>query len=388
MLAGDIFYAAPLSAQTGANAWLEKGVQAYMTVDFQQAADYLERAVGAGLQDKEKQIRAFQYLAFARAALGDTTQSEAAYLALLALDPDFELPVSASPRLRGPLLSAQKSRARQVNPPPQITLKPVETGRAGRSLTIGAEVKDDTGIDQVRLYYRIQNRGRFTSIPMIRQQGNLYTAEIGGSNVKGPGLEYYVETMNAEGNGPARAGNADSPLLVEVISPDLLPPRITHAPPDTVREGEAVTLTANIRDDHSVKSAAVRFCRTGEPDFQSLRMQKRETGRYQARLPGNAIVPPGILYCIMAVDRAGNRGFWKSEQNPHLLSVTSPPVKQPPLTTDAGGTPVRDQKKGGKKWLWIGLGSAAVIGIVIGFSGGNDGKSGPSTGSITIRVPE
>lgn len=284
----DLFFAASLFAQSNPDDLLEKGIEAYEEVDFEVAAQSLNQALKLGLQKKEQLARAFQYLAFAYAALGDTAQSKTAYLELLGLDPDFNLPVSASPRLRGPYLAAQKVIAERDTSPP-------------------------------------------------------------------------------------------------VITPDHEAPQIAHKPPAEATEGQAVTLTATITDNVGIKSAALRFRKKNEQDFKSVLMKDNSRNQYEARIPVNEIAPPSLQYYITASDAAGNSGFWKSAELPYTLKVKAKPKAQSEQLADA--MPDK-KKKGGKTWLWIGLGAAVVGGAVVGLAGGGGGGDEPTTGSIKIRVPE
>ncbi len=487
--------ASTLYAQTSSEKLLKKGVEAYKKVDFELAVQSLEQAIELGLRAKEKQAQAYKYLAFVQAALGDTAQSQAAYLKLLTLDPDFDLPVSASPRLREPLLQAQKIFAKRDSTPPEIVVQPLVSVESGNSFSIKAEVKDKSGIDKVTLFYRstpidrfssitmkyvrgdeysatipavsvqppsinfyieafdtrgngpsrqgsvqnplmvevisidktppeivlkkvdtiesdsplpitvevtdvskvekvtlfyrIKREGKYTSIQMNHLKDDIYLAEISKAEIKSPGIEYYVEAFDREGNGPARKGSADDPLFVEVITPDRQPPQIAHTPPDKAKEGESVILTALITDNITVENAIVLFHKKNVADFKSLHMKKNDTNQYEVEISGQEIMPPFIEYYITATDKAGNNGFWQSEQNPYSLPVTPRQITKQPVIADTGEELVEKKKKGTKKWLWMGLGAAVVGGVVIGLiGGGGDGEKEATTGSIVIQVPE
>ena len=492
LLSKDIFMASSLYAQINPEKLLKQGVEAYKKVDFELAVQSLEQAIEIGLEAKDKQTKAFQYLAFAQAALGDTAQSQAAYLKLLTVDPDFDLPVSASPRLREPLLQAQKIFAKRDFTPPEIVVQSLVSVESGNSFTIKAEVKDKSGIDKVTLFYRSTPIDRFSSITMTYVRGNeysatipavsvqppsfdfyieafdirgngpslqgsvqnplrvevisidktppeivfkkvdtiesdsplpitvevtdaskvekvtlfyrikreenytsiqmnhlkddIYFAEISKTEIKSPGMEYYVEAFDREGNGPARKGSAENPLFVEVITPDRQPPQIAHTPPDKVKEGESVKMTALITDNIAIENAIVLFRKKNVADFSSLHMKKNDTNQYEVEIPGQEIMPPFIEYYITATDKAGNNGFWQNAQNPFTLPVTPLQITKPPVIAETGEE--TEKKKGTKKWLWMGLGAAVVGGVVIGLVGGGDGEKIATTGSIIIQVPE
>ncbi len=216
----DPFCSAVLFAQTRADDLLQEGVNAYESVDFQKAAESLNRALVMGIQKKEQLAQAFQYLAFAYAALGNTEESKKIYIELLALNPDFKLPLTASPRLREPLLVARKTLAAQDHTPPEIILQTVDAVIFNMPLTIKVKAIDGSGIDRVDLYYRSPAQNTYESLPMQFEADQLYRAFIPVEKVDPPGIQYYIEAFDANGNGPSRQGSETSPLYIEVMNPD------------------------------------------------------------------------------------------------------------------------------------------------------------------------
>ena len=70
------------------------------------------------------------------------------------------------------------------------------------SITITANVSDDSNIKRVLLLYRVGNEGPFASSSMD-PQNNLYAAKIKGEDLQGHGygaLEFYITAEDEVGN--------------------------------------------------------------------------------------------------------------------------------------------------------------------------------------------
>ena len=81
--------------------------RAYGAVDFETQRAEAERALEAGSADPARLARIYRLLGIAHAALGAHEPAKAAFMRLLALDPDVELEHVLSPRLRTPYMEAR-----------------------------------------------------------------------------------------------------------------------------------------------------------------------------------------------------------------------------------------------------------------------------------------
>jgi hypothetical protein len=70
------------------------------------------------------------------------------------------------------------------------------------SVMITAKVTDESPIDSVRLWYRVNESGQFVALPMKAEQ-DIYSAEIKGADLQGNGygtLEFYISAQDESGN--------------------------------------------------------------------------------------------------------------------------------------------------------------------------------------------
>jgi len=111
-----------------------------------------------------------------------------------------------------------------------------------------------------------------------------------------------------------------------------------HTPPAKILEGRDFVITGNIIGADQVSIAALNFRRQGETEFQVRELRLVSGDKYEGKIPGDAVLPPGIEYFCYAVDFEGNRLIiFASEQEPQRVAVVSresldagePPKKKP-----------------------------------------------------------
>lgn len=97
-----------------------------------------------------------------------------------------------------------------------------------------------------------------------------------------------------------------------------------HTPPAKILEGREFVLTGNIIGADQVSIAALNFRRQGDKDFQIRELRLVSGDRYEGKIPGDLVVPPGIEYFCYAVDFEGNRHIiFASEKEPQQVAVVS-----------------------------------------------------------------
>ncbi len=112
-------------AQTSAKEQLKKGIEQYENAQFELVIETLKQALQIGLEKKSDNIKAYNYLAFSFAAIGNIDEAKNQFIQLLDIDPSFDLPLSESPKLRASLeLAKREFFARYPNKrPTQIAKK-------------------------------------------------------------------------------------------------------------------------------------------------------------------------------------------------------------------------------------------------------------------------
>ena len=121
------------------------------------------------------------------------------------------------------LIFAPLVQAEQLSLPSGDLIAPVVTHEiaadkttAGSSTQIKATVTDNVGVQSVTLFYRLIGEANYKRITMNRVEGSdIYMVTVGGSDIKEPGLEYYIQAMDLAGN-TLLHGYSFSPLVMNV----------------------------------------------------------------------------------------------------------------------------------------------------------------------------
>ncbi|RDH82447.1 MAG: hypothetical protein DIZ80_09145 [endosymbiont of Galathealinum brachiosum] len=101
---------------------------------------------------------------------------------------------------------------------PEITQKKyVDTVEKNKDHNITVTVKDNVGVKQVVLYYRVIGTEAYKTQAMHNIKGSDdYRAKIKSSSIQSPGIEYYVQAMDHAGN-TLLHGYSFSPLSVKTV---------------------------------------------------------------------------------------------------------------------------------------------------------------------------
>lgn len=118
---------------------------------------------------------------------------------------------------------------------PEIQHQHIEKAPMGQPLRVRATITDESGIFAPTLYVRAVGQEDFVTLEMTKK-GKQYEAQVPGEQMGGD-IEYFIEAFDEHGNGPARKGAPEAPLLVPVFDPSLLPPTLGDP------------LTAQVSDD-------------------------------------------------------------------------------------------------------------------------------------------
>jgi len=102
---------------------------------------------------------------------------------------------------------------------PKITQeKYIDTVQKNQSHKITVTVKDNVGVKQVIVFFRVIGTEAYTSQTMQNIKGtDNYLATIKPSQIKPPGIEYYVQAMDHAGN-TLLHGYSFSPLSVKTVA--------------------------------------------------------------------------------------------------------------------------------------------------------------------------
>lgn len=182
---------------------LEQAEEAYLQVDFDEAARLAQGALETGDNDARRVFRIYQIIGFARAVAGDAEGARNAYMRMLAVRPDAQGDRDQSPQLRAPLLEARgywANRSERFG----LDLLPSTAQRGMRvrlsdplrmaaSITLYTRSLGDFSYDEARL------PPRSSQLTPVSQLGD------------GEAIEYYAAIYDPYGNQLFTVGSEDEP---------------------------------------------------------------------------------------------------------------------------------------------------------------------------------
>jgi hypothetical protein len=203
--------------------------QAKEKFDDQQYDESIQKLSAALLRSdvtKAQKIEIYRWLAYNYIVLKQDDSARTALFALYALDEDYALPKTESPKFREPFEKYKKQwidegkpgQAKTEKPLPAVVLKQIPPAEAphDQSIAVTGSI-EDTGkrVAKITLFYRTGSSGKFLELPCTIDGGS-YKATIPATAVKPPIVEYYVQASDNGGLAIATRGDAETPLRVAV----------------------------------------------------------------------------------------------------------------------------------------------------------------------------
>ena len=246
------------------------------------------------------------------------------------------------------------------NDPPVLTHTPVTAAKKNKPLTIIAHATDPSGVFGPILYLRKKGLPATEYIPMRMLPARSgapgdYSLEIPAALVSVGALEYYLEAWDSAGNGPARAGSAESPLPIKVeeekkivikpaepaapttvtIKQKGAPPAISHTAVTQATRGQSIEINARLVGDTGVQGATVMFRHAGEKEYKALPMGNIGGDNYTATVPAG-MANADIEYYVEAFDKFGNGPGRSGAPNvPYTIKVLAPRAGQSVVSAGA-----------------------------------------------------
>jgi hypothetical protein len=207
-----------------------RGRQLFDDQQYEESIQTLSAALVRPNNTREQKVEILRLLALDYITLNRKDESESAVRGLLALDPDYALPATESPRFRDFFVATKEKweaegrpgLAKESEPPPV----PVSMAHASpsqvehdTSIPLSARITDPQHrVASVHVFYRTGSKGKFAEVD-AQMQGGLARATIPGTAVKPPLVEYYIEGLDAGGLALISRGDAAAPLRVAVPEP-------------------------------------------------------------------------------------------------------------------------------------------------------------------------
>lgn len=265
-----------------------------------------------------------------------------------------------STQLYLPVLRAQQSSF-DLKPPSITHWLVQQVALEGESQEISAVVKDEGGVSQVLLHYRVVGEPRFKSMPMLKDgETGIYAAQVPSGDSRAPGLEYYIEARDSNENISYKAGPS-APLKLTLMSR----PAGMPAPEVAVGEDEAIQA-----DDIAVPAPVPT-----QAEFASSTAVPKvvETDPEEINSAESAVAVTEPLVTTLS-----------DEQRAEIVSAPPAEVEGDSITTAPVDIPP-SEKKSGKTWLWVGLGLLVAGGLAAGLSG-TDTTKPPPPGTTTLTI--
>lgn len=170
------------------------------------------------------------------AVLGRIVEAETPFRLILRVHPDFDLPDSTPPKILTVFRKVQvderrlardvaEARRRQLMAGLKVEPQLPATHEGGLALSVQIALTDpDRGVRKVSFSYRMGLVGEYDTINLTREQGTLWTGEIGGdrtSNQGGVVMCWFVTTQGAEDLPLTTVASAEHPRVLEISGGDV-----------------------------------------------------------------------------------------------------------------------------------------------------------------------
>jgi len=208
---------------------IQKGQGLFEDQQYEESIQTLSAALLRPSNTPQQKVEIYRLLALNYITLGRKDEAESAVRGLLVQQPDYQLPGSESPRFRDFFAQARTKWEAEGRPglvKEEPTQKPVvfkhgspAQADPGEQIDLRGRLDDPEGrTGSVKLYYRVGSRGDFTE-KFANVDNNSVRAQIPGSAVKPPVVDYYFEVLDGSGAIIASRGESGAPLRIAVPEP-------------------------------------------------------------------------------------------------------------------------------------------------------------------------
>lgn len=211
---------------------IQKGADLFDDQAYEESIQTLSAALVRPGTSKQDKIEIYRLLAYNYITLNRKEEADAAVRGLYVLDENYELGKNESPRFRefftatktkwveeGKPGKVDESKPVAVEKPVKITHTSPAQVAPDQTIKLTASVDDpDSRVKSMGLAYRTGAKGKFITIAGTYVSGQ-FRAQIPGTAVKPPLIEYYIQATDKGGLPVAARGDADTPLRIAVPEP-------------------------------------------------------------------------------------------------------------------------------------------------------------------------
>jgi hypothetical protein len=175
---------------------------------------------------RAQKIEVYRWLAYNYIVLKQDESARTAIYALYALDENYALPKTESPKFREPFKKykdqwideGKPGQAKEEKAAAAVVIKHLPPAQAphDQSIAITGSFDDpEQRVAKLSLFYRSGSAGKFVEVAAAIS-ANTFRASIPGSAVKPPLVEYYVQASDKGGLAVTSRGDAETPLRIAV----------------------------------------------------------------------------------------------------------------------------------------------------------------------------
>jgi tetratricopeptide (TPR) repeat protein len=194
---------------------------------YEESVQTLSAALLRPNNTKAQRVEIYRLLALNYITLNHKDEAESAVRGLLALQPDYALPASESPRFRDFFADVKKrwegeGRPGLVKeseaPPVPVTMQHVSPSQVDKHTQVDLTAKlvdPQNRVTSVKLFFRAGSKGKFDEVEADVTSGDV-KASIPPDSVKPPIVEYYLIGLDKGGLPIVSRGDATAPLRIAV----------------------------------------------------------------------------------------------------------------------------------------------------------------------------
>ncbi len=192
----------------------------------------------------------------------------------------------------------------------------------GKTLEIRATVSGTEPIKAVEAVVGNAEIG-YATVKMAREGPYIYAAALPAPEKEGR-LDYFIQATDEQGRRSSIPRHGASCPISVLITSDLSPPMLDHAPISAARSGMPLEITATVSDPSGVRWVRVRYRSVNQShEFKALTMLPTgKPGEYHASIPGEHVLPQwDFMYFFEVTDTRGNGKIYPDleKQTPYIV---------------------------------------------------------------------
>lgn len=184
----------------------------------------------------------------------------------------------------------------------------------GSSITISCTAADNTGVKNVKLYYKPPLQSNYTSVVMQYVSDNKYVYTVQSDEINSTGnFYYYFLAEDLFGN--ISYYPSGIPLVIVVLSShnqtnNNTPPTVIFEPITEVYLKYPIELTIYVNDDTGISSVVLYYKNTGDTVYKQRSFVETGGGYYTVVIPQEdinvSVASPTLNYFIIVTDKQNN----------------------------------------------------------------------------------